>query len=510
MLHGQFEPGAILAGRYRIVSLLGNGGMGEVYRADDLMLKEPVALKILPKELGNRRSVLEALRNEVKQARQVSHRHVCRVHDIGEIEGRPLLSMEFIEGEDLASLLRRIGQLPAAKGLQLARQLAAGLNAAHEEGVLHLDLKPANLMIDRKGDIKISDFGLARLASSVEEERRIAGTPAYMAPEQALGGDLSPRVDIYAFGLILYEMFTGRRAFEERRFEEIRSYHTNPRPIPPPSAHAKDIAPVLEQLILSCLEPDAGRRPESFEALSEALDSIGDDEDGGALVVDAGENPESSIEESDVYLSFAPVDDQPLSAERKGWITQFHRNLEIRVEQLTGRQVRVFRPPRQLASDEPNTEMLAELPGVKAMVSVLSPPFVHSSGCLREVEAFWESNARDGRLYVDGHTRVLKVVKTPVVEDDLPPALREKMRELLGFEFFEYDAESGRLREYAEWFGAEAEQRFHERVYDLAQEINELFKAMGKLATLRGRDAPCISRRPHRTLRRFGTASGAN
>jgi len=484
MPHGQFEPGLILVERYRIVSLLGKGGMGEVYRADDLMLKEPVALKILPLHLGERRRVLEALRNEVKQARQVSHRHVCRVHDIGEIDGRPLLSMEFIEGEDLASLLRRIGQLPTAKALQLATQLAEGLEAAHDQDVLHLDLKPANLMINRSGDLKISDFGLSRLGSTDTDDGTIAGTPPYMAPEQLLDGAVSKACDIYAFGLILFEMLTGRRPFEARKFEEVSEFHASGSKVVPPSTFLADIAADLEQLILGCLEPDPNHRPQSFRKILDRLRADGPDPSpvGGEAGIE-----DSTIEESDVYLSFAPVDDLPISAEKLGWVTQFRRNLQIRVEQLSGRQVRVFRPARSSASDELDAETLECLPRVKAMVSVVSPPFVNSSGCLREVEAYWEPNARDGSLYVDGHTRVLKVMKSPIDDDELPEGLREHLGELIGFDFFEYDSESGRIKEYAEWFGSEAEQRFHERIYDLAQEINALFKAMGKVSEPAGK-----------------------
>lgn len=479
MLHGQFEPGDVLIDRYRIVSLLGQGGMGEVYRADDLVLREPVALKILPAHLVQRQAILEALHNEVRQARLVSHRHVCRVHDISQIGGRPLLSMELIEGEDLASLLRRIGQLSAGKAIQLATQLAEGLAAAHEQGVLHLDLKPANLMINREGNIKISDFGLSRLSSTVHADDRIAGTPAYMAPEQAWGEKLSPRTDLYAFGLIFYEMLTGQRARSTRTLEEVRAFSRGEKAIEPPSRHVPGLDHALEKLVLACLEHDAALRPESMDSILQTLKTLGTP--GAAS--HGGQNPlpqESSIEESDVYLSFAPVDDVPVSTSKAGWISQFHRNLEIRVEQLSGRRLRVFRPARRPGDDDPETAILESLPRVKALVSVISPPFAHSPGCRREVETFWESNAREGRLYVEGHTRVLKVVKTPVENEELPAELRDKFQELLGYEFFEHDPSTGRLREYAEWFGHEAEQRFHERIYDLAQEINALFKAMGK------------------------------
>jgi hypothetical protein len=146
-----FTPGAILAERYRIIGLLGRGGMGEVYRADDLKLGQTVALKFLPRALLQDSSRLERFYGEVRTARQVSHPNVCRVYDVGEIEGQPFLSMEFVDGEDLASLLRRIGRLPADKSLDIARELCAGLAAAHDRGVLHRDLKPANVMIDGRG-----------------------------------------------------------------------------------------------------------------------------------------------------------------------------------------------------------------------------------------------------------------------------------------------------------------------------------------------------------------------
>src|ERR1051325_10922835 len=144
----RFIPGAMLAERYRMVGLLGRGGMGEVYRADDLKLGQAVALKFLPEHLLSDGAALARFHREVRVARQVSHRNVCRVYDIGEIEGQHFLSMEFIKGEELASLLRRIGRLPSDKATEIARQLCAGLAAAHETGVLHRDLKPANVMID--------------------------------------------------------------------------------------------------------------------------------------------------------------------------------------------------------------------------------------------------------------------------------------------------------------------------------------------------------------------------
>ena len=175
---GRFVAGTILAGRYRIVSLLGAGGMGEVYKAEDLKLDHPVALKFLPETLSLSPAALARFHGEVRIARQVSHPNVCRVHDIGDVDGLHFLTMEFIDGEDLASLLRRIGRLPADKAVEVARQLCAGLAAAHDAGVLHRDLKPHSVMIDGRGRARITDFGIAVLAREVRQDNTIAGTPA--------------------------------------------------------------------------------------------------------------------------------------------------------------------------------------------------------------------------------------------------------------------------------------------------------------------------------------------
>src|SRR5208282_1618015 len=159
-IKSRFAPGTVIDERYRIVSLLGIGGMGEVYRADDLTLEQVVALKFLPKAFASDRDWLERFHNEVRMSRQVTHPNVCRIFDLGAIDGEQFITMEFVDGEDLSSLLRRIGRLPGDKALQIARQLCAGLAAAHDRGVLHRDLKPANVMIDGRGQVRITDFGI--------------------------------------------------------------------------------------------------------------------------------------------------------------------------------------------------------------------------------------------------------------------------------------------------------------------------------------------------------------
>ena len=266
----RFVPGQVLIDRYRIVGLLGRGGMGEVYRADDLRLGQAVALKFLPESLKDDPARQERFYNEVRTARQVAHPAVCRVYDIGEVDGQPFLSMEYVDGEDLASLLRRIGRLPADKAVDIARQLCAGLAAAHERGVLHRDLKPDNVMLDGRGKVRITDFGLAGLAESFRGDEVRSGTPAYMSPEQLAGREVTAASDIYSLGLLLYELFTGRKPFEGRTLAELIRKHEETTPASP-STLVQEIEPAVERVILRCLEKDPRLRPSSPLAVAAAL-----------------------------------------------------------------------------------------------------------------------------------------------------------------------------------------------------------------------------------------------
>jgi len=281
-----FAPGTVLAERYRIIGLLGRGGMGEVYRADDLKLGQAVALKFLPERLASDPAWIERFYAEVRHARQVSHPNVCRVYDVGEIEGRHYLSMEYVDGEDLASLLRRIGRLGPDKALEIARQLCAGLAAAHDKGVLHRDLKPANVMVDGRGRARITDFGLAVGADEETREGELSGTPAYMSPEQLAGRPATAQSDLYALGLVLYELFTGKRALEATTIAEWRRKHGE-EPPPAPSSVVREMDPIVERVILRCLEKDPRARPRSALALAHALP--GGDPLAAALA--AGETP---------------------------------------------------------------------------------------------------------------------------------------------------------------------------------------------------------------------------
>ena len=266
--------------------MAGRGGMGEVYRAEDLKLGQLVAIKFLPELLSQDSAALARFHSEVRIARQVSHPNVCRVFDIGDADGTPFLSMEYVDGEDLASVVRRIGRLSPDKATEVARQICAGLAAAHERGVIHRDLKPANVMLDGAGKIRITDFGLAGIAASIQGAEVRAGTPAYMAPEQLAGKEVTAKSDIYSLGLILYEILTGKRAFEAATLPELVKLREQGT-ITNPSTLVRDLDPLIERVILRCLENDPAKRPTSALQVAAALP--GGDPLAAALA--AGETP---------------------------------------------------------------------------------------------------------------------------------------------------------------------------------------------------------------------------
>jgi serine/threonine-protein kinase len=280
-------PGSILAGRYRLVALLGRGGMGEVYRADDLTLDQPVALKFLPESVTAGDERLNQFHNELRIARRVSHKNVCRLYDLGEAGGRRFLTMEYVDGEDLSSLLRRIGRLPQDKAIEIARQLCAGVAAAHERGVLHRDLKPANVMLDAEGNVRITDFGIA---TTTADQHDLSGTPQYMAPEQFAGRPASVASEVHALGLILFEIFTGRRAIDSPTLTHLRDFHKSGT-ITTPSTLVRDLDPAVDRVIVRCLNKDPARRPASALAVAAALPGA----DPVAAALAAGETPSPEI-----------------------------------------------------------------------------------------------------------------------------------------------------------------------------------------------------------------------
>jgi hypothetical protein len=279
----RFAPGTILAGRYRIVAPLGSGGAGQVYRAEDTKLGQTVAMKFVARRIAHERALFERIVSEVRIGREVAHPNLCRIYDMGEVDNQYFITMEYVDGENLASLLRRVGRLPEERALEVAREICAGLAAAHDRGVIHRDMKPSNVMIDGRGHARITDFGLA-VATGGGNADSFAGTPAYMAPEQLQGAEATVRSDIYGLGLLMYELFSGQRLFGGT-LPEISGEHTRPKR--PPSSIVRGISPAVERVILHCIEERPGDRPESVRDVLAALPGT----DPLHSAISAGETP---------------------------------------------------------------------------------------------------------------------------------------------------------------------------------------------------------------------------
>jgi eukaryotic-like serine/threonine-protein kinase len=271
--------GHLFAGRYRIESILGRGGMGVVYKATDAQLDETVAIKTLPGDVMTRSPEdLERFKREIRLARKITHRNVLRTYDYGEAEGVYFISMEFVRGYTLSELMDEAParQMPARATMGIARQICRGLHAAHEQGIIHRDIKPQNVLIDAKGEVKLMDFGVARMTEAAEAMTQaglIIGTPHYMSPEQVQGKQLDPRTDVYAMGVLLYELLVGRRPFESSSLTGILTAHIMEKPRPPIEVR-QDIGKELNAIVLRCLEKDPTGRFADAGALLAALDTL--------------------------------------------------------------------------------------------------------------------------------------------------------------------------------------------------------------------------------------------
>jgi tetratricopeptide (TPR) repeat protein len=270
---GELGSGAVFAGRYRVIEELGHGGMGTVYRAFDSVLNEEVALKLIRPEVASDEKTLERFRNELRLARKISHRHVGRMYELLDHGGAYFITMEYVPGEDLRSLIKRVRQLTPATAVLIAREAAEGLAEAHRLGIVHRDLKPSNIMFDRDGNAKIMDFGIARggRRDKLTGEGVIIGTPEYMSPEQVEGKDVDRRSDIYSLGVILFEMLTGRAPFEGESAFSVALKHKGETP-PDPRKLNPQIPAGLAHLILRCLEKDPAKRFQSAGELLQGLD----------------------------------------------------------------------------------------------------------------------------------------------------------------------------------------------------------------------------------------------
>jgi len=271
--------GEMFAGRYRIEQIIGRGGMGVVYKATDTQLDEIVAIKTLPGGMMQRSAEdLERFKREIRLARKITHRNVLRTYDYGEADGMYFISMEFVRGYTLSELLSEADKRQVAPRLAMgiARQICRGLEVAHEQGIIHRDIKPQNVLIDHRGEVKIMDFGIARLTEGPEAMTQaglIVGTPHYMSPEQVQGKQLDPRSDVYALGIVLYEMLAGRRPFESTSLTGVLAAHITETPKPAIEVRP-EIGREINAIIMKCLSKDPKQRYENAGELLHDLDQV--------------------------------------------------------------------------------------------------------------------------------------------------------------------------------------------------------------------------------------------
>ena len=273
--------GDLFASRYELLSTLGKGGMGVVYLARDQQLDEDVALKVLrPDVMKEDPTLLDRFKQEIKLARKITHRNVLRTHDFGEAGSVPYISMEFLEGVTLKDLIKNRGALPLGVGLSIAKQMCHGLGAAHDQGVVHRDIKPQNMLIlPETGELKIMDFGISRRTevepgtSGLTTAGTVMGTPDYMPPEQAQGKPADFRADIYSLAVVFFETFTGKLPFKGENPMAVVVAHIQ-QPAPKPRSVNPKLSPELEALILKGLAKDPARRWQTTDELLEALSAI--------------------------------------------------------------------------------------------------------------------------------------------------------------------------------------------------------------------------------------------
>jgi serine/threonine-protein kinase len=275
---GGITPGTRFAQRYEVKEVLGVGGMGMVFKAVDSELGEVIAIKSLKQELlSEDPTALERFKSEIRLARRISHRNVVRTHDLGEFAGVYYITMEFVEGKSLKDLIRTRGRLPVPATLTVAKQLCRALEVAHEQGVIHRDIKPQNMVVEPDGVLKVMDFGIARLAKrqcGVTQQGMVVGTPEYMAPEQLMGEEIDARADIYAAGSVIYECLTGSTPFVAENQITLIAKLLDETPIPPRVVN-EEVPQALSDLVMRTLAKKPDQRPKSATELHDLLAAIG-------------------------------------------------------------------------------------------------------------------------------------------------------------------------------------------------------------------------------------------
>ena len=456
---------------FTVTKPLGSGAMGDVFLAFDPKLDRQVALKLLPERLCDDKTLRQRFLLEARSASAVNHPNICTIYEVGETaSGRPFICMEFIDGETLEAKLQSDDVLSIETAIHLTEQILSALIVAHRHGIVHRDLKPGNIAINSQGLLKILDFGLAKRSMSSYSTAgtdhttdltltgSIHGTPNYMSPEQASGDAVNHLSDIFSVGVILYQFLTGRLPFAGRSLPETLSKILHDAP-PSPRSLNSAISESVEEVILKAISKKKDQRHQSAGDFLTALSETTERKDSFVTLVSSG-----SPAESDVYISYAGIDDQFFTGGGEGWISRFHRNLQVKLQQLTGRPIKIYQPPRFQDNDSPEQELLEEIPRARSFLSVVSPPFTNSPLCSQELEAFVNNRT-------SADSKLIKVVKTPVDETRLNAIGRGILSQVNNHDFYEQDP-SGRILEFEESFGEDLKRRYYEKIYDVAHEIN--------------------------------------
>ncbi len=492
---------------YKMIRKLGAGSMGEVFLCEDTRLDREVAVKLLPAELSQLEEHRQRFLTEAKAASALTHPNVCVIYEVGETDdNRLFIAMELLSGSPLDELLAS-KRLEIDPVLDIAIQLADALTAAHESGIVHRDIKPANIHVNERGQGKILDFGLAkRLVGADEPDNQqtiaqqtlagqVIGTPNYMSPEQVLGrsADADHRSDIFSLGVVIYEMLVGHNPFAGNSLGDVFNKILNHAP-GPVSQQVPGTTQALDSLVLKCLEKSPEDRFQDPADLVRGLKDYQRGEPGptdSSFQVDPnvltntvlGSTDHTaimqivdSIRQSSVAVLSAPLDDHPMVPGQQGWVSQLVEHVQVRLQQLAGEPLTIANISGLPTDEQSRQHFIPALESIEALICVVSPAFLRADNCQGLLEDFSGAAESSGGLLVESQSRILKVVKTPVDDDEIPIDIRSRIGNLMAYEFFEQNQAS--IVEFDERFGPEAHQKYYQRVYDLAQQLWSIVKPL--------------------------------
>jgi len=476
---------------YQILEQIGAGGMGQVYRARDEKLDREVALKVLPEEFAADTDRLRRFLQEARAVAAMNHPNIVTIYSVEESGGTHFLTMELVKGTSLEEHIPEDG-FPVDQLLRMALPLVDALSAAHELGVVHRDLKPSNIMLGDGDRLKVLDFGLATFVQTEElredsselitraaltGEGMVVGTLPYMSPEQIESKPVEPRSDLFSLGIVLYEMAAGQRPFHGDTTPALMSSIMKDVP-PPVSALNPSLPADLSRIIGRCLEKDPARRYGTAREVYAALDELPREPvsipTGSGVMPAPGVRPAKATFAHDLYISYAQLDNEAQLAGQEGWVSAFHRSLEVRVGQLLGKKPVIWRNPKPHGDDAPDEGQVEHIPKSALLITLLSPRYVKSEWCRKELERFLEASRGTGGPKWGNRYRVFKVVKTPTPVEMHP----QEIQPLPGYEFFTVDPQSGRPRELDQIFGPEAQREYWARLDDLAHDIVEMLETV--------------------------------